>query len=335
MIHRLRPSLLALASGFICASVLVLFFSPSPLQSLISFFTAPFSSMYFFGSMLNTAAILLFGAIGASIALLSGNFNLGGEGQVYVGGLVTALILSKLDFFFAPLLAVAAVILVCGLLTLLSILLKIYRNSNEILTSFLISASCIPLLDWAIANPLRDQNQNLLSTPAIFERFRLSQLLAPSPFTISFFIAIILCLVVYAILFKTKEGELFRISGKAGEFALYAGLKTKTYSILAMTLSGSFHGLAGFFVVVGMHYTCHQGFYVGMGWNALTLALIAHKNPLALIPSALFLSYIFTASDYAVLTNNFSFNMTFIIQAAVLLVISATRLGRLSYERRH
>lgn len=335
MTTRLRPSLLALASGFICASILVVFFSPSPLQSLISFFTAPFSSTYFFGSMLNTTALLLFGGIGASLALISGNFNLGGEGQIYVGGLVTALILSKLDFSFAPLIAVAAVIFVCGFLTLISILLKIYQNSNELLTSFLISASCIPLLDWAIANPLRDQSQNLLSTPAIFEKFRLSQLLSPSPFTISFFIAITLCIIMYAVLFKTKEGELFRISGKASEFSLYAGLKTKTYSIVAMTLSGSFHGLTGFFAVVGMHYTCHQGFYVGMGWNALTVALIAHRNPLALIPSALFLSYIFTASDYAVLTNNFSFNMTFIIQAAVLFVISATKLGRLNYERRH
>lgn len=319
-------SLLALSSGFICALILVLLLSSNPLLSLFSFFTSPFSSVYFFGSMLNTAGILLFASLGASIALLSGNINLGGEGQIYAGGLISALILQRFDFFFSPLAAIFVVVIICGLLTLIPILLKLYRGTSELLTSFLISASCIPLIDWAIANPLRDQNQNLLATPSILERFRLTPLLPPSKFTGSFFIVLLLCTLCYVLLFKTRPGSLYKISGKAPEFAMYAGLNTKKHNILGMFVSGSLHGLCGYAAVAGMHYTAHQGFYVGMGWNALSIALIANRNPLLLIPSAIILSYIFTASDYAILTNNFSFNITSIIQAAVLLVISVSHL---------
>lgn len=321
-------SLLALASGFAAAAFLVLLFSAKPLTSLLSFFTSPFSSVYFFGSMLNTAGLLLFGSLGASIALLSGNINLGGEGQVYAGGLITALILHRFNSFLSPLAAITAVILICGALTLIPILLKMYRRTSELLTSFLFSASIIPLIDWAIANPLRDQTQNLLATPSILDRYRLRSLLPPSKFTVSFFIAAALCLIVYFLIFKTRPGSLFRISGKAPEFAVYAGLNTKKHNILAMCASGSLHGLCGFFAVTGMYYTAHQGFYLGMGWNALSIALIAKRNPILLIPASLILSYIFTASDYAVLTNNFSFNMTSIIQAAVLLVISVSHIRR-------
>ncbi|MBP7480291.1 MAG: ABC transporter permease [Spirochaetaceae bacterium] len=321
-------SLLALASGFAAAAFLVLLFSAKPLTSLLSFFTSPFSSVYFFGSMLNTAGLLLFGSLGASIALLSGNINLGGEGQVYAGGLITALILHRFNSFLSPLAAIAAVTILCALLTLIPILLKIYRRTSELLTSFLFSASIIPLIDWAIANPLRDQTQNLLATPSILDRYRLRSLLTPSKFTVSFFIAVLLCLVLYFLIFKTRPGSLFRISGKANEFAVYAGLNTKKHNIIAMCASGSLHGLCGFFAVTGMYYTAHQGFYLGMGWNALSIALIAKRNPILLIPASLILSYIFTASDYAVLTNNFSFNMTSIIQAAVLLVISVSHIRR-------
>ncbi|HBG36374.1 MAG TPA: ABC transporter permease, partial [Treponema sp.] len=107
------------------------------------------------------------GSLGSSVALLSGNYNLGGEGQVYLGGLITALILSKLDIFFAPLLAIILVIIASALLSFIPIILKLYRGASELLTSFLLSAALIPLIDWAIAIPLRNKGQNLLATSPI------------------------------------------------------------------------------------------------------------------------------------------------------------------------
>jgi len=324
----LTPSLSALASGFASAVILVSIFSENPFSAVVSFFSSPFASPYFFGSMLNTSSLLLFASLGASLALLSGNINLGGEGQVYAGGLITSVILNRFDSFLSPLAAAVCVIAGCAVLTLIPALLKIYRRTSELLSSFLLSASLIPLIDWAIANPLRDKKQNLLATPSIPEQFTLPSLLPPSKVNISFFIIITLCVVFYILLYKTRPGSLFRISGKAREFAQYSGLPVNKYSILAMCASGSFHGLCGYFAVTGMYYTAHQGFYLGMGWNALTVSLIAKSHPLLLLPSALLLSYMFTASDYAVLTNNVSFNMTSIIQASVLLVISVSKTGR-------
>ena len=89
-----------------------------------------------------------------------------------------------------------------------------------------------------------------------------------------------------------------------------------------MLLSGSLHGLCGFFAVTGTHFTCHSGFYSGFGWNALTAALIAGKNPLMLIPSVLVLSFIYTGCEKTVLTGSMNPDMTFIIQAVILLFVT-------------
>lgn len=324
---RLTKSFSAIFLGFISAGILVFYFSSYSIRAVFDFFISPFSSVFFFGSMLSSMSLLLIGSLGASSALISGNFNLGGEGQVYLGGLITAIILSSLDVFFAPLIAILFVLIASALLSFIPIMLKIYRGASELLTSFLLSAALIPLIDWLIAIPLRNKSQNLLATKPILKRFEMMQILPPSSLSLAFFFSIIIALIAWRILYRTKEGELFRISGKAEEFALYAGFKTKRYNIIAMSLSGAFHGLVGYLAVVSIHHTCHSGFYLGLGWNALSVALIAKSHPLLLILSSFVLSYLYSASDYAVLFYSMPFNASFLIQGIVLFAIAASNMG--------
>jgi simple sugar transport system permease protein len=99
-----------------------------------------------------------------------------------------------------------------------------------------------------------------------------------------------------------------------------------------MTLSGLFHGMTGFFAVTGTYYTCHLGFYSGMGWNALAAALIAGGQSFGVFPAALLIGYLTTAAERSLLVGGFSADATGIIQAAVFLFISV---GSVSVYRRH
>ena len=91
-----------------------------------------------------------------------------------------------------------------------------------------------------------------------------------------------------------------------------------------MAVSGALHGLAGYAAVAGTYYTCHSGFYAGMGWNALSAALIARSNPLLLVPVSLFLAYIFTGTSSPSVAAQTSYDLAFLVQAAVMLFISAS-----------
>ena len=76
------------------------------------------------------------------------------------------------------------------------------------------------------------------------------------------------------------------------------------------------------FAVCGTYFTCHNGFYSGMGWNALSVALIASSNPLALIPTSLFLSWLYTSAGRVSLTQGFGFDISGIIQGAILFSVA-------------
>ncbi len=320
------PSVTAAAAGIGTVVILILCTSPSPGKALAAFFTGPFTSVFYFGNMLNTAGLLCFAAAGACIALQGGTFNLGGEGQIYVSGFAAAILLDRFADVPSPAAlaaAFAAAAAAGALMGFLPGLLKGMRGINELLTSFLLSGALIPVIDYLISSVFRDKQKNLLATPMIAEKFRLTGLLPPSSFNISFFIALTVTAAAAVFLFKTGRGYILRTSGTAPEFAVNAGFSRAAVSVQSMTVSGAFHGMTGFFAVTGTYFTCHAGFYSGMGWNALAAALIAKKNPQAVFPAALVLSYLTTASDRAVLTSGFSFDSASLIQAAVFLFISA------------
>lgn len=332
---KILPSILALAVALAVITALIVFTSDSPAAPLAAFFLKPFSSWWYAGNMLNMAGLMILAAAGSAFALRSGNFNLGGEAQIYAPGLIAAVILSA-GQSGAPVsashpaaaaahfaLALGSAAATGAVLGFIPGILKARWRVSELLTSFLLSAALVPVVDFLVSGPLRDQSKNLLATPAIAEGYRLPPFAGPSFFNASFFIAVGLAVLAGLFLKNTRTGFHIRVAGTAPEFARFAGFPTKSASVAGMTVSGAFHGLAGFFAISGTWYMCHQGFSAGMGWSALAIALIARANLFAVIPAALLYSWLATASDAAVLSTRFSFDSTSIVQAVIFLIITA------------
>jgi len=321
----------AFAAGLIAVTLILAFSAAHPGIAIQSFFTRPFSSWWYIGNTLNMAGLLIFAAVGSSLALRGGTFNLGGEAQIYASALVTAVILSgsaaSSSATLPPLiiltLALTAAAFTGALLAFIPGILKAGLNCSELLASFLLSAAVVPVVDYLIAGPFRDKTGNLIATAAIGKAFRLSPLLRPSVFNVSFFIAICLALLASLVLKKTRSGYRFTVSGTAPDFARFAGFPVGSVTVASMTLSGLFHGLTGFFAITGTWYMCHQSLSAGMGWSALAVALIARSNPIAVIPAAILYAWLDTASDMAFLSSNSGFDSTSIVQAIILLVVSA------------
>ena len=281
-------------------------------------------NLYFPGSALNLSALYMIAGCGAALSIKSGELNLGGEGQIYAGGLVSALLLAHLPLppvikLFA---AMGAAFLISALLTLISAFLKITRKADFLFTTFITSAAIIPVIDGLIAGPARGHTGNLLATPFIPENTRLPSIMPPSPLNASFIFSLILCIVLFYIIYRTSWGRKVQILGISPSFAEYSGFSHNKLVYSSAIISGGLHGLCGATAVLGTYFTCHSGFYSGMGWNSFSAALIAGANPLLLIPSSLFMGFITTYSNKFALYNNFGFDISSLIQAVILFVIS-------------
>lgn len=298
-------------------------------------------NLYYLGSALNLSGLYMIAGSGALISIKSGDFNLGGEGQIYLGGFVSAVLLAKLGEVFAGsamggdlswwtaviavFIALCAAFLLSGMMALLSAILKILRNADFLFTSFIASAAIIPFIDGLISGPARSQTENLLATPFIPRGARLPSILKPSPLNASFIAAIAICILLWFVLNRTAWGRQLTVLGVSPEFSRFAGFACPTLSMTSAFISGGMHGLCGAAAVLGTYFTCHQGFYAGSGWNALSAALIAGANPLALIPSSLFMGFVTTYANRYALYNNFGFDISSLIQAVILFVIAFPR----------
>ena len=281
-------------------------------------------NVYYTGQALNLSALYMIAGSGAVISIKSGNFNLGGEGQIYLGGFVCAVVLAKLNlpWGISVLPALLAAIVCSALMAGLSALFKIFRNADFLFTSFIASAAVIPFIDGLVAGPFRSTTDNLLATPFIPEGVRLTSILPPSPLNASFIFALALCAATWLVLNRTAWGRQLCTLGVSSEFSRFAGFANHKLTFGSALFSGALHGLCGGTAILGTYFTCHQGFYSGMGWNAFSAALIAGANPLFLIPSSIFMGVITTYSNKFAIYNNFGFDMSSLLQAVILFGIA-------------
>jgi simple sugar transport system permease protein len=319
-------SIVALGAATTIAALFVAVAAKEPLVALRAFFISPWSSAWLLGNMLDETALLAVAALGIALAFRAGTFNLGGEGQIYIGGLAAALVLLSPNGTPGPVsLALAAVagMAVSGAMAAISGALKAATGTDELISSFLLSAAVTPVADYLISGPLRDQSQNLLATARFAHDRVLPQLLPPSSLNFSAPIAILLAASAWIFLSRTATGFRLRVVGASPGFARFAGIEGKRYWTPALAVSGALHGLAGFFAVAGTYGVCHRGFAGGLGWNALAVALIARNEPLALIPAALAYAWLNAGSEAALLSSGLSFETAAFVQAAVLLLVTA------------
>lgn len=316
-------------AGIFISIAILLLSAPKPAEAAIDFVTGTFTSTFYFGTFLNTAVLLAFAALGDSISIKSGNLNLGGEGQIYTGGFIAAIIFtSPLPPVIAVISGLAAAAAGGAVQVLFSALLRQLKKANVLLTSFLISAAIIPVIDSLIAGKFRGQTGNLLATQFIPENLRLLQILPPSPLNVSIIAIPFLCVIFHIFLNKTKAGKRLIIWGAAPEFAHYCGYSENKSLYISLIISGAMHGITGGIAVLGTYFTCHSGFYGGMGWNALSCALLAQSEPLLIIPASLVLSWLYTSAGRVSLMQSIQFDISSLIQGIILFCISINYIAR-------
>jgi len=282
-------------------------------------------NLYYAGYMLNLSSVFMIAGTGAAVSMRCGEFNLGGEGQIYAGGFVCAMLLSQLTSwppFFAVGISILAGVCTSALICLISALLKIYKKASFLLTSFIVSSAIIPLISGLIAGPCRGDTGNLLATPFIEKSFRFKQIMLPSNLDPTFFLGFLICIGGALILFKTSFGRKLCVYGISNEFSTYSGFSEKTIVIVSSLISGGLHGLAGSFLICGTYFTCHSGFYAGLGWSSLSASMLGLSNPLLVIPSSLFLGFVNMLVTRISLLHNVGYDLGSLIQSLIMFAIS-------------
>ncbi|MCL2190718.1 MAG: ABC transporter permease [Treponema sp.] len=342
--NRLTGALRVFSGGMVVIALIALLvlvllafvLSETPGRTLYFFFAGPFRNIFSFGNMLNSMVPLILGGLGVSIAMQTGNLNLGGEGQIYSGAFVatvTAIALAPLGYF-GGFVAILAGTLFAGAVAAVSGFCKARWDANELITSFLLSHALILIVNYLVNGPFLDPETNLQATGRIPEAFRLSLILRPSNLSTALPVALFAVVAVHAFLKNTKLGYEFRMAGANEMFARYGGINTKRNTVLAMFLSGAMYGLAGGMMIFGTFHRTIREFSAGLGWDGLATALVAGFYPPALIPSGFFFAWISSGARIAMQNSDVTFEIAAVVQAVILFLVTSLVLRNLFLKRR-
>jgi simple sugar transport system permease protein len=326
LLNRVAGVVLILSLSLLFMVVIVFMLSKSPLKTIAYLFLGPLKNTYYFGNMLNNAVPLVVGGLGICIAMEAGKFNLGGEGQIYAGALIAtiaALALEPLGIFGAALALIAGAAF-SGIAAGLSGVFKAWWNTSEIITTFLLSNAIVLITNFLVTGPFQDTHTNLQSTMKIPEAFRFAKILPPSNLSADLVIALVLVLLVRFFLRHTRTGYEIRITGTNEMFARYGGINTKGITIFSLGMSGALYGLAGGLTIFGTYYGTIKGFSSGMGWNGLAVALIANKNPVFVIPAAIFFAWLGQSSRIAMQLSDVTTEISLVAESIIYFLITSS-----------
>lgn len=298
LIDALMPVLATLAALAVGA-VMLLVLEVNPIQAYAALWDGAFGSSNAVAETLVKATPLLLVALGICIAFRGDVTNIGGEGQMIIGALLATWV--GLTFTGLPGWMVVTLALLAGFLGGavwggIPGFLKAYFNVNEILSTVMMNAIAVQLMNFLLRGPMIDPAQALLAskipqTARLLEIFRLPRV-GTTRLHLGALLAVGLAILVYILLWRTTLGYRIRAVGQNPHAARYAGVNVKRYMVLALLLSGAFAGLAGAVQVFGVNYRMitdgsASGFTGSAGFNGIVAALFGQLHPLWSIPASI------------------------------------------------
>ena len=274
--------LLNLTLALLLSGLVVLATGSSPLAAVAALLRGAFGDGEAWGYTLYYATDMMFSGMAVAVAFHCGLFNIGVEGQAYLGGLGAALVgLAGGPVWLA---VIAAAVFGAGWAAIPG-LLQAYRGSHIVITTIMFNFIAYALMTYLIAGPLIAPGQMSPETRG-FPGAAMPQI-GTTPLNASFVLAL-LCLVgVWLLLWHTPAGYRLRAVGAAPRAAVYGGIVPARVIVWAMLLSGGLAGGIACNEVLGAQHKLFIGFTGGYGFTGIAVALMGRNHPAGILPAAI------------------------------------------------
>ncbi len=294
-----------IAMATVALGLLLLVLGADPLRALGALVSGAFGDRVALENTLLRMCPLILVGLGAALAFRCGVWNIGGEGQLYVGALAaTALSTRLVPTLSGPadsaLIALPLALGVGGLAGALwggiAGALRVSRGVSEVLSTILLNFVAILLVSYAVHGPLQETLATYPQSDVFPESTRLPLLAGTLRIHAGLLLVAGAPFLVWLLLFRTAAGVRLRAVGLNPEAARFAGISTAGETFRVLLLSGGLAGLAGAIEVCGVTGRLFENLSPGYGFTAIAVALLARLHPLGIVPTALFFAALATGS---------------------------------------
>ncbi len=330
--------LINLVVAFLVAGLVVLIVGESPLRAAALLVQGAFGYGEGIGYTLYYATNFIFTGLAVAVAFHCGLFNIGGEGQAYIGGLGVAFACLALDHIFPWYLtfpfALAGAALFGAAWAFIPGWLQAKRGSHVVITTIMfnfIAASVMVYMLVEVVKPLGSMAPQTRTFEAGGELPRLDWLLSifgldigGAPFNLSFLVALVAAFLVWLLIWRTRLGYEIRTMGANPTAARYAGVPEARIIVITMLISGALAGMMALNPIMGDQHRLQLDFVTGAGFVGIAVALMGRSHPVGIIPAAVLFGVLYQGgAEISFEMPQISRDMITIIQGLVILFAGA------------
>lgn len=336
MLTNLLLSVVAILLSLVVASVIMLAVGYNPLEAYAALYDGAFGSVNSLANTMSKSIPIMFTGLAFALANKGGLFNIGGEGQLYVGALAstaTALALGSAPRFVVIPAAVLAGMLAGGLLGAFVGAVKAKLQINEVIVAIMVNYVATLFASYCVNGPMKAQDSMTAQSELLPETALFNKLIPKTQLTTALWLALIVAVALYFFFKKTRAGFNIRIVGENRFAAQAAGVNMTMVTILTMGASGAIAALAGVTEVFGKNGRFIDGFSPGFGFTGIAVAVLGNNNPFGIIMTALLFGALDAGSLKMSYVAGISANMVMVIQGLVILFVATPNIVRFMVRR--
>lgn len=329
--------LINLAMAFLVSGVVVVVLGESPVGAVRLLLYGAFGYGEAAGYTLYYATNFIFTGLAVAVAFHAGLFNIGGEGQAYLGGLGASLVaiqLGGLPAVVALPLAVAASALLGGVWGLIPGWLQARRGSHVVITTIMLNYVASALMTFLLVNVLIKPGQSSPESVTFAQGAWMPSLapaLAPfgldlgyAPVNLALPLALLCCVATWLFVWRSRLGYELRVVGRSEPAAVYGGIPPGARIVLAMTVSGAVAGLMATNEILGAQHRLILGFTGGYGFVGIAVALMGRNHPAGIVLAAVLFGALYQGgSELSFDMPAVSRDLVVVIQGLVILFAGA------------
>ncbi|MBX3598848.1 MAG: ABC transporter permease [Rhizobiaceae bacterium] len=329
LMRTILGQVIAVAFALALGSIVILLIDESPIRVFSTLMRGAFGDVTrIAGTLLQTTPILITG-VAACIALRGGMFNVGVEGQLFMGGFAAALVGFALPMPPGIHMLAGLIAAICAGAAWVAIpaWFRVRFNANEVVSTILSNYVAVLFTSYFTIF-LFKRPGGWSETPPIASSAYLPELFDFSRLNWGLLIGLALAVGAAWYFRNTPGGYAISMTGSAPKFAEYGGVNIRKRGFWVLIASGAVGGLAGGVETLGVHHRFMEGFAPGFGFDGLIAALLANGSPIGTIATALFFGALRSGSLLLETDTSASREIITVIQAFIILSVSAQFLVR-------
>ncbi|HWP49941.1 MAG TPA: ABC transporter permease [Candidatus Limnocylindrales bacterium] len=326
MFSKILNSFITILLALLVGMIPLILTGNNPVKAYIALFQGAFGSLYGLTETLVKAIPLILTGLAVSFPLRAGFWNIGAEGQLYLGAMAAtgvALTFGHLASFILLPLVILSGFLAGALWGLVPAFLKVRLQVNEILLTLMMNYVAVNGSNYLVYGPLKDPQGANFPITATFSEAAWLPRLPGTRLHAGIILAFTMAGVLYLILGKTRLGYEIKVVGANPQVALYGGISLMTITLIVMMIGGGLAGLAGVGEVAGLQHRLRKDISPGYGYTAIPIALLGKGHPIGVTIAALLFGALFVGGSHMQQTTKVPVALISIIQALVVLFVVA------------